>query len=63
MYQKHLKIILSSNMKHLINLLILFIILISLQSSSGIKSIPASSKEFDYSIKVVGIVDGDTFKG
>ena len=50
-------------MKHLVNLFFIALILISCQSSSVLRNIPESSRQYDYTVMVVGIVDGDTFKG
>lgn len=50
-------------MKHLVNLFFIALILISCQSSSVSRNITESSRQYDYTVMVVGIVDGDTFKG
>lgn len=50
-------------MKHLVNLFFIALILISCQSSSVLRNIPEPSRQYDYTVMVVGIVDGDTFKG
>jgi endonuclease YncB( thermonuclease family) len=50
-------------MKQSFYLLLILLLLATCQRSSGKRNISGSDQQYDYSVRIVGVTDGDTFTG